>query len=273
MKRLFQAYPNFSRLIFGALLIGIALILSGIIQKPIPQLQVYFPFVGTTLVAFATWCMYRTENKNLSELGFDLKKRNIMLLPIGLVLGIVAFVVGFYLKTFVTGEHWNVNHGVQYEAIFQQLYWVLPMAAVQEFIVRGYCFKKIIEMSNPTVAIIICGLLFIAMHDFWNGNMVSGVAFAASLFIGHLLFSEALLKSGTIYFSIGLHWGNNLANGNLFTEGQRDTSLLFTTNQPVGSISLLQFALIFLAVNIGFCILAFLIWQWKPKRIVSVPQH
>ncbi len=65
---------------------------------------------------------------------------------------------------------------------------------------------------------------------FCNGNIVQIIAYAATLFIGHLMFSEALLKSGTIYFAIGLHWGNNIANSNLFTEGRKDTSIIFTTN-------------------------------------------
>src|SRR5438132_10319981 len=102
MKRLYQTYPNISRLILGALLIGLALVLSGFINIPIPHFGEYFPFVGTTLVVVATWFMFYTENKNLSELGFDLKRRNLLFLPFGLVLGIVAFVTGFYARTFIT---------------------------------------------------------------------------------------------------------------------------------------------------------------------------
>jgi len=164
MKKLFQTYPNISRLILGALLTALALILSGVIVIPIPHFGEYFPFLGTTLVVLAAWFMLRTENKNLSELGFDLKRRNLFFLPLGLVIGIVAFLTGFYARTSVTGEHWNINHNIQYAAMFSQLYGILASAAVQEFIVRGYCFKKLIEMSNQTVAIIISGLVFISLY-------------------------------------------------------------------------------------------------------------
>jgi membrane protease YdiL (CAAX protease family) len=266
MKKLFQTYPNISRLILGALLILLALILSGFIPN-IPHLGEYFPFVGNILVVTATWFMYHTENQNLSALGFDLKKRNILFLPIGLILGIIAFVAGFYFRTFITGEQWNINYNINYKSVLQQLYWVLPTAAVQEFIVRGYCFKKIIEMSNQTIGIIMCGLLFISMHEFWNGNIVQIIAFAATLFIGHLMFSAALLKSKTIYFAIGLHWGNNIANSNLFTEGRKDTSIIFTTNQHANNMNWTQFGLLFLSANIGFIILTLIIWKWKPKPI------
>jgi membrane protease YdiL (CAAX protease family) len=269
MRKLFLTYPNISRLILGALLILLALILSGLVPN-IPHLGEYFPFVGTTLVVIANWFMFRTENRNLSALGFDLKKRNISFLPIGLILGIIAFVTGFYFRTFFTGERWNINHNINYKSILQQLYWVLPTAAVQQFIVRGYCFKKIIEMSNTTTAIIVTGLFFIAMHDFWNGNIVQIIAYAATLFIGHLMFCEAILKSGTIYFAIGLHWGNNLANSSLFTEGQKETAIIFTTNQHTNNMGWTEFGLLFLSANIGFIILTFLIWKWKPKQIVII---
>jgi len=121
-------------------------------------------------------------------------------------LGIIAFAAGFYFRTFITGERWNINYNINYKGILQQLYWVLPTAAIQQFIVRGYCFTKIIEMSNQTTGIIISGLFFIGMHDFWNGSVAQIITYAATLFIGHLMFCEALLKSSTIYFAIGLYW-------------------------------------------------------------------
>lgn len=265
MRKLFSTHPNISRLILGALLIALALLISGLIN--IPHSRKYFPFTGTILVVTATWLMYRTENKNLSALGFDFEKHNLLFLPIGLLLGIAAFVTGFYFRTFITGEQWNINDSINFQSIFQHLYWVLPTAAVQEFIVRGYCFKKIIEMSNQTTAIIICGLLFISMHNFWGGNIIQSLAFALVLFIGHLMFCAALLKSGTIYFAIGLHWGNNLANSNLFTEGRRDTSLLFTTNPHANNMGWTQFGLLLLLANIGFIILTLVIWKWKSKPL------
>ena len=270
MSRFFKTYPNFSRLILGTLLIALALILSGLIPN-IPLLGEYFPFTGTILVVLATWLMYRSENKSLSALGVNLKKRNLLFLPIGLFLGIAAFVFGFYLRTFVTGELIHINSKITYSNIYRQLYWVLPTAAVQQFIVRGYCFKKIIEMSNQTTAIIISGLIFIAMHEFWNGNIAQIIAYSATLSIGHLMFCEAFLKSGTLYFAIGIHWGNNLANSALFTEGRKDTSLLFTTNQNAYNMGWSQFAQLFLLANIGFVVLTAVIWKWKPKNNITIP--
>ncbi len=267
MKKIFQAYPDFLRLVAGALLLVLALILGGALP-PVPFLSTYFN-IGALLVVFATWTMYRTENKNLTALGVDLKRRNILLLPLGLLLGIAAFVVGFYVRTFITGERWNANSNIVYTAILRSLYWGLQAAAVQEFLVRGYCFKKIIQLSNQANAIIICGLVFIAMHNVWNGNINQALGYSLLLFIGHLMFCKALLQSGTIYFAIGLHWGNNLANSNLFTIGRTDSSLLFTTTAHPANLGLVQYWVLFLLANSGFIILTLLICKWKPTTSVT----
>lgn len=268
MRKIFKTYPNFFQLLFGALLIGTALILSGLVPKL--KFLDYFPFVGLILISFATWIAYRTENKTLSALGYDLQLYNLRFLPFGLLLGLLAFAVGFYLKIFLTGEKIHLNSKVNFYAILTQAYWVLPTVAVQEFICRGYCFKKLIEISNVTIANLIVGLVFISMHDVLGLNFVSALTYSLFLFFGHLVHSTALLKSGTIYFPIGVHWGNNLASLFLFTDKQNSTSILFTTRSAVENAGqhdtpLWGLALYLLVFNIGFIFLTLIVWKWPTK--------
>jgi membrane protease YdiL (CAAX protease family) len=267
MRKTIQTYPNFLRLVFGAFLILSAIILSGLVPKAV--FWIYFPFVGLILVCIANWIAYRTEHKDLSALGFDLRWQNLRFLPLGLLLGLSAFVIGFCLKTFLTGEKLHFNHTLSYPNIVKQLYWVLPTAAVQEFICRGYCFKKLIEMSNVTIANIIMGIVFISMHNVFGLNISSAITYALFLFLGHLVHSTALLKSGTIFFPIGIHWGNNLASLFLFTSQQIPTSILFTT-QPVGQAGTQDppfwgLALYLLVFNIGFIVLTLIVWKWRRR--------
>lgn len=264
MKKLLQTYPNISRLFIGAGFISLALILSGLINFPF--LKNYFPFIGTIFVVAATWIMYRSENKNLSELGFDFEKHHLLFLPVGLFLGILSFLIDFYAGYFVKGGAIYLNHNINFKHLLLQFYWVLPTAIVQEFLVVGYCFKKLIEISNVKIATIVFGLIFISMHDFWNGNIIEILFYASCIFIGYLLFSTALLKSRTILFPIGIHWGNNFANSNLFTQTHNDTSLLFTSNQQMNSLSWTQVGFLFLSLNIGALILILFIRKWKSTK-------
>jgi membrane protease YdiL (CAAX protease family) len=271
MRKIFQTYPNFLRLLLGAILIIAALILSGLV--PDFSFLAYFPFVGLVLICIATWVAFRSENKTLSALGFDLQPHNMRFLPFGLLLGLVAFVIGFCLKTFLTGKRLHFNTKVNFYVILKQVYWVLPTAAVQEFICRGYCFKKLIEMSNVTIANLIMGLVFVSMHDVFGLNLISAITYTLFLFLGHLVHSTALIKSGTIYFPIGIHWGNNLASLFLFTNRQDSTSILFTTQSIVQNPGqqegpLWGLALYLLVFNIGFILLTLIVWKWRTKPAV-----
>ena len=267
MKKLFLSYPGISRLILGALLTTLALIVSGILPIPIPRFSEYFPFTGVLLIVLATGFMYRTENKNLSALGFDLRPGNLLFLPLGLLLGFAAYFAGFCPVMLMVNGHWRVNPGVNYRSVLQQLYWVLPAAAVQEFLIRGYCYKKLIELSSVTTATVVLGLVFIFTHDFWNGGPMQMITYALTLFIGHLMLSAALLRSGTIYFAIGIHWGNNFATGNILPEGSGARSLFVITNSTNNSNSSWLYLGVFLVANLGFIILTVVIWKWRRSRL------
>lgn len=64
MKKLFRAYPNFSRLVVAGLLLAATLIGSGFIHLPFIQ-------AGVLPVIFVNWLMFRSEGKNLNALGFN----------------------------------------------------------------------------------------------------------------------------------------------------------------------------------------------------------
>ncbi|WP_185956535.1 CPBP family intramembrane glutamic endopeptidase [Changchengzhania lutea] len=264
MNRIIKSFPNVSRLVFTVILIIIALFLSSIIN--FPKLKEVFPFVGVILLIVVNGIMYNTENKNLNELGLNLKKTNLYLLFFGLVLGVLAVFVGYCLKSFLTEDFIQINGSMDYSNILKHIYWVLPTAAVQELICRGYIYKKIISMTNLTVAKIIISMVFIAMHDVFGIGIFGAIFYSISIVIGHLVLATALLKSGTILFAIGIHWGSNIANNKLFTEDKLNSSILYLTkavqDEPIG-FNPIGILLYIIALNIGFIILGICLWKWK----------
>ena len=81
------------------------------------------------------------------------------------------------------------------------MYYILPTAAVQELMFRGYCFKKTIEVSNVVIANIIFAVLFMLIHVIDRDVMKDRgqlIFLAVSIPVGHLLFATALLKSKTL---------------------------------------------------------------------------
>lgn len=257
MTNWFHTYPNLSRLILAAFLIAATLIGSGFIHIP-------FVPVGCVLVVLVTWLMLRSENKNLSALGFDLKPRHLLLIPVGLLLGMSSYLLSFCAGVLVRGDHISVNHTVNWSELLNQLWRVLPTAAVQDFIVVGYCYLKLIQLTNKRVATIAFGLFFITLHDVWGGNIVNDLCYASGLFLAYLMFSTAMLRSGSIWLVIGLHWGNNFTNSCLFTFIRTPTSWLYISGLPHNNLNTWQLAGLLAAFYIGavaVIIITRLIWR------------
>jgi membrane protease YdiL (CAAX protease family) len=264
---LLKTHPNLSRLLLFVVLIVIALFLPDFLPLPNGTQQL-FPFVGLILVIAANWTLYKTENKNLDELGFNFKGQYLKYLLIGLLLGILAVLVGYYLKCFLTGDRIVVHQGINFQDILKQLYWILPTAAVQEFICRSYGYKKLISIFNLRIANLFDAIAFISMHNVFNIGIFGAIFYSISLIIGHFVFANALLKSGTILFAIGIHWGSDIANNRLFTEEKLSTSILFlekaVQEEPTG-FNPLGILLYIAALNTGFILLWIFLKRWKKR--------
>ena len=245
MKKLFRAYPNFSRLVVAGLLLAAALIGSGFIHLP------FIP-AGLLLVILVNWLMFRTEGKNLNVLCFNYRPRNLLLIPFGLAMGIGLYLLTFYAGTFIFSGQIIRNSNIDGAEVMRRFWKVLPTTAVQDFIVVGYCFYKLIQLTGKRIAVFVVGLFFITMHDFWNGGLVNAFYLSTSVFIGYLLFSTALLRSGSIWLPIGIHWGNNFANSTVFTYNRTPTSWLYIINHSyLQRLSAGQAIGLFVAANIG----------------------
>jgi membrane protease YdiL (CAAX protease family) len=259
MKNWFLTYPNVSRLILGAFLIAAALISSGFIHIP-------FVPVGMVLVILVTWLMLRSEGRDLSVLGFDLKGRHLVLIPFGLLLGITSYLLSFYVGALVRGDHITVSQTIDGPMLLKEFWRVLPMAAVQDFIIVGYCYVKLIQLTNKRIATIAFGLFFICLHDVWGGNIANDLFYASGLFMGYLMFSTAFLRSGSIWLVIGLHWGNNFANSNLFTFNRTPTSWLSLSGQPHTPTVWYVIGLFITLIIGAVSVIAITRLIWRPKN-------
>ncbi|SDP75269.1 hypothetical protein SAMN05428975_2515 [Mucilaginibacter sp. OK268] len=259
MKNWFLTYPNMSRLILAAFLIAAALIGSGFIHIP-------FVPVGMVLVILVTWLMLRSEGRDLSVLGFDLKGRHLVLIPVGLLLGITSYLLSFYVGALVRGDHIRVSQTIDGTMLLKEFWRVLPTAVVQDFIIVGYCYVKFIQLTNKLIATVAFGLFFIYLHDVWGSNIANDLFYASGLFVGYLMFSTALLRSGSIWLVIGLHWGNNFANSNLFTFTHTPTSWLSLSGQQHNP-TVWQVIGLFIALNIGVVsVIAITKLIWRPQN-------
>jgi len=262
MKTLFIKYPTISRFILALALFGLALFLSGLINKG--AVKAYFPYASFILLGIATGILYKIDKKSLREIGLNLSLRNLSFLPLGVLIGALTFLAAKYARALYTGESFAITETINYSAILYALYIILPTVAVEEFLFRGYLFKKTIEKSNVIIANIIFSILFMLIHVF-DENAMNNTGMIIFLIItipvGHLLFATALLKSKTLLFPIGLHLGNNWATRHLITDSNTGDSFLYITNNASFDTwaAFIGFILIFNGV---FLCATFLIWKW-----------
>lgn len=263
MKTLIQKYPILYRFILAILLFGCALFLSTLINKGL--IKQYFPYTAVLFLTIATWILYKTEKKSLSSIGLNLSLRNISFLPLGLFIGAIAFLGAKYARALYTGESFAISESINYSTILNALYFILPTVAVEEFLFRGYLFKKTIEISSVIKTNIIFSILFMSIHvldEAVMNNTGLMIFYIISIPVGHLLFATALLKSKTLFFSIGLHLGNNWATRHLITNTESGDSILYTVNNATFDTwpSFIGFILIF---NSVFLFVTFIIWKWN----------
>jgi len=267
MKALLNKYSTGSRFVLALILFALALFLSGLINKG--AIKEYFPYTAAICLLIATWLLYKTDSKSLRFIGLNLSLRNISFLPLGLIIGAFALLAAKYARTLYTGELFAISESVDYSTILYALYFILPTVAVEEFLFRGYLFKKTIEISNVIVANVIFSILFMLIHVLDENAMNNKgmiIFLIISIPVGHLLFATALLKSKTLFFPIGLHLGNNWATRHLITSSDSGDSILYTVNNVSFDTwpAFIGFILIFNGV---FLFVTFLIWKWDKISI------
>ena len=89
-------------------------------------------------------------------------------------------------------------------------------ALMEELAFRGYPFQKLTEAFGALWAVILLSALFGAVH-LWNPDAQGWLSwgFFNTLVIG-VLFALARIRSGSLWFSFGLHYGWNLFQGAVY---------------------------------------------------------
>ena len=260
MKRSYPRFPTAVRFLLAVLLGASALVLTGVISKYLP-----IPFIDVILLVVVTWFLYKIEHKSIKAIGLNITAKHLLFLVLGLLIGITALGLENFFRIIYTGEHWNISSSIDQPAIWKTLYVILPSVIVQELVFRGYLFVKTIEVTNVVIANVIFGILFMLVHVLDRDAMQNTgqlIFLIVSIPIGHLLFATALLRSKTLYFPIGLHWGNNWASSCLIGYGKNDNTIFYINNQYVFQ-SWKSFIILLVIFNVFFLFVTFMIWKWN----------
>jgi len=262
MKALVKKHPNTTTYVLALLLFGLGLFISVLANRGV--VKAYFPFTAVITLIAATWYLCKRENKSLTEIGLNFNSKNLLLLPLGLIIAAITFLTAKYVRAAVLNETFHISEDIDTQGILSALYFILPTVAVEEFLFRGYLFKKTIELSSVAKSNILFAALFTLIHVMDDHVLSSPpmiVMLIISIPVGHLLFATALLKSKSIYFPIGLHLGNNWATRHLVSSSSEGQSIFYVSD--VNTFETWASFIVFLVLwNSIFLTVTFLIWKW-----------
>lgn len=264
MKQLFSRFPFWSRILLALVLGAGALVLSGTIYGLLP-VKPYFPFVAEVLLLFITWLLLRSDGQNLSALGLTPSFRNMAYLFWGLGIGMATLLTATWLRTLYTGEVWHLSSYVNAAALLKSLYYMLPTVMVQELMFRGYLFTKTISRYGVVWTNVIFAIVFMLVHVIDHDVLQSiprMVMLAVTIPVGHLWFAAAMLRSKTLLFPIGLHWGNNWAVHHLLGSADNQQSLLYLSEQKIFN-TWPPLIFVLLLFNVFFLLVTWAIWKGK----------
>jgi membrane protease YdiL (CAAX protease family) len=190
---------------------------------------------------------------------------------LGLLIGLVAVAGSHALRSLYTGEAWHLGTAIDGMALLKSLYFVLPTAAVQELMFRGYPFTKTISTWGVPKANILFAILFMLVHVIDRDVMQSipyMIFLAVIIPVGHLYFATGLLRSGTLLLPIGLHWGNNWAERHLISGADNGQAIFYTTQQMFNTWP--PFIVLLLIYTVFFLLVTWAIWKWRKSAVTGV---
>jgi len=172
------------------------------------------------LILLATWACTRLRKEPLSSVGFRINGQWFTHLTLGTLIGTLLTASIVALIWAVNGVHLELNAERSIGALTTGLYIFLFVALMEELLLRGFIFQRLIDGAGIWIAQITFAVIFAAGH-FSNPGMEGWTKIIAStdLFLGAILFGLAYIKTRSLALPIGLHLGWNWSMGNVMGFG------------------------------------------------------
>ena len=197
-----------------------------------------FTLLGAGLGA-GYFCVRWLENLPWRSLGLTFHQRWARDLIVGTVIGFAALAFAVGIATAAGGLQFSfIGSGMLLAAGRSMLSagaLLFVAALAEEAALRGYPLQTLTRAGLMWLGVILTSVLF-ALGHLWNPNVVPGVTFANTVIAGFWL-AAAYLKTRSLWFPLGVHWGWNWALGSVFglpISGVRFFSNPILTGQDVG---------------------------------------
>ena len=164
------------------------------------------------------FCARFFEGLPWRSLGLTLHQGWVRDLIVGTAIGFVALALAVVIATAAGGLRFSfIGSGMLLAAgrsllTSGALFFIAALAEEAAF--RGYPLQTMTRAGLMWLAVVLTSVPFGVVH-LWNPNVVPGVTFANTV-IGGVWLAAAYLKTRSLWFPLGVHWGWNWALGSVF---------------------------------------------------------
>ncbi|RPA66016.1 CPBP family intramembrane metalloprotease [Cyclobacteriaceae bacterium YHN15] len=174
--------------------------------------SIFFALIGVLTFILSMrglFVLYLNRNNVKEIFGFNFDKKTAIIIPLIVCLSGICILI-----IFISNLYFGYIHIISISSLkflFSGLPGYLLTAFFEEFIFRILIFAALLSAyPNKKFALIFSSLIFCGLHN--PNNYIT----ILSYFLGGLMYGIALLKVGTIWAPVALHFGWNFFQGPIF---------------------------------------------------------
>lgn len=203
------------------------------------------------------------EKQSLSVLGWQPSRKRVFQLMIGFFLAMILATTYHLINGILTGIHWQKNSAFLYSDIFNGLWWMLRSVLYEELIFRGALFYIALKKLGVTKALWLSVIAFGIYHWFSYGAFGQPIQMIFIFLItgaAGWMYSYAFIKTGSLYGTIGLHFGWNCVGSLVFSQGSIGKYILIPVKDPLFQPN--EWVSFLFMFFYQFLVPAFITWLW-----------
>ena len=190
--------------------------------------------LGIIVQLAISWLLiWLVERKDLAVLGFGITKKRLTAFLLFFLISAAFCSLGFLLKMCFSQQRWQLNPHLSIQLVAEGAWWNLKSVLFEELIFRGVLFYILLKKIGQVKAIIISAAAFGIYHWFSFGVFGNPVQMTFVFFITGimgLVLAYGYAKTYSLYIPIGIHFGWNLTQIFIFSQGPIGKGLLIPLN-------------------------------------------
>ena len=209
----------------------VAAIVLGVTTRTVPPRVSFIPLTAVLLLVVSRLATRKLEGASPKALGLSFDRRWILHSIAGMLAGGALVTVVWVVLSALGLAESSLNLGTKHQIPRLMIGFVFcaGIALQEELLFRGFVFQ-LIGRRNLKLAVILCGLAFVAIHIPNDGG--THLPAMLNCFLAHLFFSACYLRTRSLWLPVALHTMWNYSEGFLLGMpfwGQNLGSALATT--------------------------------------------